>query len=288
MNGEKVLVLHRNVDLDAVVSAYLYLKVVEQGVVFTEENLSLEELKQLGVTKLVILDMPLKEEIAKKAQELGIEIEHYDHHDGSAPSTARILWEKFRTKLPEWTRFIVELADYSDTGQILRLPAPAKYFHLTGYINALRTSKLSDSEIIQEVFRILDIYKLMLQKLVEAEELVKDIPIFEIGGVRVAIVENGSHTINQTLFELKGVDLIIFKDGNNLGITRNATINEPDLNKLKPLIAKELEKRNPEELKEWFFHPQGFLVARGTRKHPAKTPSVLTPHDLLRLLSSIT
>ena len=304
----EVVVLHRNVDLDAIVSAYLYWLKEDVCGTFdyddisvrfgeTDENLLIftteehfERVLQVSddVSRVVVLDMPLKEEILKSLNELGVEVEHYDHHDGSAPSTARILWEKFRDSLPEWAKYFVELADYSDTGKVLRLPAPAKYFHITGYINALRTRGWKDIHIIATVFIFLEGYTTMLQKLVEAEKLVEDVQIIGIGDkYRVAIVENKTHTVNQTLFEHKNVDFIIFKDGNNLGITRNALIDKPDLNKLRPHLEKKLrEKGEPEEFKEWFFHPAGFLVARGTRKHPAKTPSVLDPYDLVVLLTN--
>jgi len=309
----EVVVLHRNVDLDAIVSAYLYaLKdmfeyvvapsfiglgnvvtplFIELGdvVVTTEEYF--EEVFRFveKIDKITVLDMPLKEEIKSKAEELGVEIEHYDHHDGSAPSTARILWEKFGDELPEWAKYLVELADYSDTGKVLRLPAPVKYFHLTGYINALRAWGYDDIGVMHRIFDVLDVYVTMLKKLVEAEKLIEDVRIIGIGDeYKVAIVENKPSTVNQILFEHKNVDFIIFKDGNNLGITRNALIDEPDLNKLRPHLEKMLkEKGKPEEFKEWFFHPAGFLVARGTRKHPAKTPSVLNPHDLVSLLANL-
>jgi len=303
-----VVLLHRNVDLDAIVSAYLYrlkedvcgiLDYNDISVSFgeTDENLMVftteehyEKVLRMsdGVSRIVVLDMPLKEEILKKVEELGVEVEHYDHHNGSAPSTARILWEKFKDSLPEWAKYFVELADFSDTGKVLRLPAPAKYFHITGYINALRTCGWRDAHIIATVFIFLEGYTTMLQKLVEAEKLVEDVPIINLGNYKVAIVEGKLHTVNQTLFEHKNVDFIIFRDGNNLGIVRNASTDRPDLNNLKPILEKELrDKGKLEELSEWFFHPAGFIVARGTRKHPAKTPSALTPQDLLELLTSI-
>jgi len=292
MTMNALVVLHRNVDLDAVISAYiLYLRgdIKSIEAVITEDRLEnfLKVFEDLR--KIYVLDMPLKPEIKELAEKYGVEIEHYDHHDGSAPSTAQILYEKFKDQLPEWVKYLVELANFSDTGKVLRQPAPIKYFHLTGYINALRTGGKTDDEIIAYVFPILDDYKEMLQKLVEAEKLVEDIKIFGIGDeYKVAIVENKPHTVNQILFEHKNVDFIIFKDGDNLGVTRNALIDQPDLNKLKPHLKKKLEEKGkPEEFEEWFFHPAGFIMARGTRKHPAKTPSVLNPYDLLTLLAKL-
>jgi len=306
-NPKLLVVLHRNVDADAIISAFLY-TIVKTGVfeedevdrltndlwdpvgvrvwdiiVTTEEAFTeaIDVLYRYDV-QIAILDTPNKD-FAR-----GFEIvDHIDHHDGSAPSTAAIIAEKYGSLLPEWAKYLVELANYADTGKVLRQPAPIKYFHITGYINALRTLGYSDIDIIEEIFRVLVRYRRMLEKLVEAEKLIEDVQIIEIGKYKVAIVENKPHTVNQTLFE-NGVDLIVFRDGNNIGVTRNANNSEPDLTKLKPEIEKMLrEKGRPEEAEEWFFHPAGFLAARGTRKHPAETPSALSPEDLVVAITRI-
>ncbi len=310
-SGEKItlIVTHRNVDMDAIASSILYvlrkLDIREmsdtmtffgmehhegiefRGFMVTTEEFAGEIIEELydELAKIVVLDM--EEKKLEEFEKYGLPVEHYDHHDGSAPSTARVLWEKLKDELPEWAKFLVELADYSDTGQVLKQPAPLKYFHLTGYINALKTRKVPDVYVFERVFWIILEMTDMLKKLVEAEKQVEDIPIYDFSGVKVAIVEDKPHTVNQTLFE-NGVSFIVYRDGNNIGIIRNAVVDEPDLNELKEVIRNVLKVKNAEsEFDEWFFHPMGFLVARGTRKHPAKTPSALTTQDLLNALASI-
>lgn len=296
------IILHRNVDVDAIVSAYLYAKVVCFGdkkrySIITEEKLD----KIPDGSEIAVLDMPLKQELQKTIEERNLNLlHHFDHHSeeySHYPSTAAIIKEElgFDSEWntdddgtyydPSWLEYYVELANACDTAQVIKQPAPIKLFHLSGFINALRTSGYSDEKIIGEVFRILDIYKPMLQKLAEAEALTENIPIHVISDVSVAVVENADTRVNQALFE-KGVDLIIFRDGNNLGILRNANVDKPDLTKLKPFIRGTLiDRRAEEEFEEWFFHPAGFIAARGTRKHPAKTPSALTTKDLLNILA---
>ena len=296
------IVIHRNVDVDAIVSAYLFGKVVCMGDKKRYSVITEDKLEQIpDGSEIVILDMPIKQETLKVIREKNLELlDHYDHHNEEYrdfPSTAAIIKEELGMDSewntdddgtyydPSWLEYYVQLANASDSGEVLKQPQGVKLFHLSGYINAMRTAGYTDDKIILEVFRILDLYKPMLIRLAESEALTQNVPVHDINGVKVAVVENADTQINQALFE-KGVDLIIFKDGNNLGITRNANVDRPDLSKLKPFIKSALvNRRAGREFEEWFFHPAGFIAARGTRKHPAKTPSALTPQDLLNVLS---
>jgi hypothetical protein len=72
---------------------------------------------------------------------------------------------------------------------------------------------------------------------------------------------------------------IIYKNTpENFGITRFAGLEEPNLGKLKGI----------KELKNFFFHPAGFMVAYGTRKHEIEdpNPAVKTFQKFLKILSS--
>jgi len=301
-DGLLYIVVHRNVDVDAVVSAYLFAKVVCMGDKKRYSVITEDKLSQIpDGSEIAILDMPIKQEVLDIIREKNLDLlDHFDHHSEEYkdyPSTAAVLKEEFGMDSEwntdddgtyynlSWLEYYVQLANASDSGEVLKQPQGIKLFHLSGYINAMRTAGYTDDKIILEVFRILDLYKAMLIRMAESEALTQDVPIHELNGIRVAVVENADTQINQALFE-KGVDLIIFSDGNNLGIIRNANVSRPDLTKLKPFIRNALiNKRAGKEFEEWFFHPAGFIAARGTRKHPAKTPSALTPQDLLGVLS---
>lgn len=278
------ILIHRNVDVDAIVSAFIYNKVVckQMAQILTEENI--DDIPE--ESRIAILDMPMSDELAKKiaAKKLTV-VAHYDHHEGeykNYPSTAAILAEKL--ELEPWMKILVELANFCDTGQQLKLCDEAKLFHISGFINATRTAGFSDTTIINDVYIILHRYEAMLKQIIEAREMAKRVPLFEAAGYKVAVVEKPSTHVNKALFDL-GVDLIIYKDGYNLGITRNAAVTQPDLNTLKPVIQKMLEEKGkPEEFKEWFFHPAGFIACRGSRKHPASSESVLSPEDLVKAI----
>jgi len=274
---KKIVLIHANVDIDALVSAFIYSKLNPIDDIVTDVNAIPPK------SHVAVLDMPLHivEQVLKQKS---CRVEHYDHHDGSAPSTAQILKEKFSGH-PRWLPafdLLVDLANYTDTAQHLKLEKPARYFHISSMIPAMRRLRKKDAEIIKNIFAIFELYLPWLDEMAEAIDEIKDIPIFE-RQYRVAVVESASTAINQTLFE-NGVELIIFKDGNNIGVLRNVLIDKPDLNKYKDKLRELLKSKGAEgEYKEWFFHPNGFIMARGTRKHPAKTPSALTLYDLLGL-----
>jgi len=267
----KVIVIHPNVDIDAIVSAWLVTKFEGWETLVGTAN------DEIPACEIIILDMPVTPELQKYKVIL-----HVDHHDGSAPSTAAKLKEIYSKKWEPWMDTLVDLANAADQAEVLRIENKGiKLFHLTGYLNALRTAGYNDHRIINEFFDVLDRYEPLLKKIAEAEELAAKASIYNIAGYEIAYVADLAIP-TAILFE-KGCAFIIFKDGNNFGIMRNALIAEPSLTKLKPEIEKILiQKGKSEEINEWFFHPAGFIAARGTRKHPAKTSSCLDVGDLLK------
>jgi len=80
--------------------------------------------------------------------------------------------------------------------------------------------------------------------------------------------------VNAVLFS-RGADFVVYVDGNNLGVVRRTDCSiSTATDRLLGLI------REAGEEGEWFVHPAGFLVARGTRKAPARTPSRLTAKQI--------
>jgi len=285
--GAEYIVTHRNVDIDAIVSAIIYsfTKCGGKAEIVTESNLD----KIPEGSKIAILDMQINTELAEKIRAKNLEvIDHYDHHAGAHlkyPSTAAILAKKL--EISEWMQMLVELANFCDTGRQLRLEDAAKLFHISGFINALRAAGFDDTYITDFIVLILTQYRKMLEQIIEARELARKVPMYEVSKYKVAIVEKPSTHVNKALFDL-GVDLIIYKEGFNLGVTRNTAVTEPNLNKVKPIVETVLrEKGGENEMSEWFLHPTGFIACRGSRKHPAKTESVLTPRELLIAIEEI-
>ena len=91
---------------------------------------------------------------------------------------------------------------------------------------------------------------------VAAEALVPGIPIVEIAGHRFAVANEPFGPQVAFALAARGVCASVYHDGWNLGISRFAGFDAPDLRLL------------GEHLPGWFVHSAGFLAAWGTRKSP--------------------
>jgi len=281
-----LIVIHRGVDADAIISAYIYSKLFH----IPEDNvITIEQLEDVRDDEITILDIPedrINYDLLKKNR-LRV-VEHIDHHYSQRfRSTAEMIREKYRG-CREWCSFfdmLVEFANICDTGEIHTLPKEVRMFTLSGIISAMKKSGYSDKTIIKEIFLILDELKYYNEK--TSDNYLKNldnIQILDINGYKVAVVVDTRTHINSMLFE-KGIHIIVYSDGNNIGVVRNARFNDINLYGLKEHITNVLKKKNGmDELREWYFHPRGFIVCRGTNKYPVKSPSVLTVWDLVECL----
>lgn len=94
-------------------------------------------------------------------------------------------------------------------------------------------------------------------------------------GGRVAITHDAPIGTNGKLFD-DGCEVVIACDAFGIAaIRRDASDIQFDTPAVRRLIDKE---------DGWFIHPKGFMLARGTFKNPAPTPSVINPEDLARAI----
>jgi len=99
---------------------------------------------------------------------------------------------------------------------------------------------------------------------------------------KVAIVRDcGQNGVNGILFE-RGIRVIVYVDGNNIGLIRN---NEEKTRMDHSDIRAVVEDAG--EIKEWFAHTAGFLFCRGSRKAPATNVSKVSPIALAKTMSEI-
>jgi len=104
-----------------------------------------------------------------------------------------------------------------------------------------------------------------------------------IGDGKVAIVVNSREfATNGILFGERGIRVIVYVDGNNLGLVRNRDellrMDHPELRAVVEAAG---------EQKEWFAHPAGFLYCRGSYKAPAKSPSKVNPRQLAEVAAQL-
>jgi len=276
-----VVVVHNYVDIDAIVSAYLISKIYPVANIYT-----LKELERIPENaKLIVLDTKIARKLMK-FKEYNRILKHIDHHDGSAPSTAELIWREYKDKLPEHARYFVDLANACDTGEVIRQKASIAFFHISGYVRALHEIKQSDRNIINTVMAMLSVWEKFLEKYVKAKKDAEKAEILTIGDLEVAVAEKYSSAVGTFLFKEKGVDLVIYKDGYSMGVLRNSDREDLNLAELKPYVEKLLKEKGAEkELEEWHFDTRGFIACRGTRKHPARSESALKPKDLVKAIA---
>jgi hypothetical protein len=102
-------------------------------------------------------------------------------------------------------------------------------------------------------------------------------------GGKVAIVVNSREfATNGVLFEERGVRVIVYVDGNNLGLIRHGDESlRMDHAELRAVVEA------TGEADEWFAHPAGFLYCRGSRKAPAENPSKVDPRTLAKVAARL-
>lgn len=97
---------------------------------------------------------------------------------------------------------------------------------------------------------------------------------------KVAVVRNSQeYGTNGILFQ-RGVQVIVYVDGDNLGLLRNSGLRlRMDDQAFRKVVAEAGEFVGDGE-GFWYAHPAGFLFCRGSRKSPALTPSKVDPMRL--------
>ena len=130
---------------------------------------------------------------------------------------------------------------------------------------------------------MLEIFSGMLKAGRARQRAVVDAENAEISSCgNVAIISPKEYGTNAVLFDEKGVRVIIYVDGFNLGIIRK------DTETLSMSDHRIVEFVNSyDNIEEWFAHPSGFLFCRGSRKSPANSLSKVYPQKLMELICKI-
>ncbi len=95
-------------------------------------------------------------------------------------------------------------------------------------------------------------------------------------GPTIAIVKEKKNPFTVDLLFEKGAQVVIYTDGNNIGVLRK---DGAELN-LKELLEVEIGSQES----GWFFHDHGFMAARGTFKNPSTSKSKITPEIIAEIL----
>lgn len=200
--------------------------------------------------------------------------------DGKRRSAFASLMTTAPAEHREALRHVIDFVDRVDSGEPALLGLSREEFlrdfypvTLAGVWRALALTHEDQAEAIEAFGKVLDgLLKMRLERL-RAEKAADAAEWVEHGVLRAAVIRDaGVFGVNAVLFE-RGADVVVFTDGHNIGAVRSdrhggRTL---DAEPLRSLVAGE---------EGWFFHPAGFLAARGTRKAPAASPSCVQPERL--------
>lgn len=257
---------HLNLDLDASASSWFWLRLVNPNLAFEFRPANWDG------AEMVEGDVALDIEAGGRGQK-GVKDSEARVHSCFASLLAEHGSQEAKLALRELSAF-VDAQDMGHAPKNLGVTGEAaQIWAFTGVNAVLRGFQslypFNDLKVAERMFEVFDgLYKSGLSRAkAEAEA-----DLAEMVTKEVAIIRNARQMgTNAVLFE-RGAKIVVFLDGNNIGLVRRDDVAV----RLDDLIIKEITKDEA----GWFFHPAGFLAARGTRKAPAETPSGIRPEIL--------
>jgi len=144
-------------------------------------------------------------------------------------------------------------------------------FSLAAILAALRKINTSDQECIALMGKILEgINSLWLDRTTALKIIQRGETVETKSGEKFLILKEETGPMVGIVANEQGFSGALYKNEESLGITRYPGRDIPDLTKIKKFVNEE----------GWFFHPQGFLACRGSRKAPATSPSKYSLEDI--------
>lgn len=172
---------------------------------------------------------------------------------------------------------LVSFVDAGDSGQtafdahVVGLPQILAAFRIVG-------GRDGDRLVVERAEEILTGLLQMGLSKIRAEAEANMMEIVSVGSANVAVVVGAKERGTNSVLYGRGVHAIVYVDGNNLGATRpNSFTFRLDSEAVRAAVGNE---------DGWFFHPSGFLAARGSFKAPATTPSRVNPQALAEAVAA--
>jgi len=275
----KVIVTHKNPDLDAIMSAWLLIRFDQ-----SRYGDAAFEFVPGGTT---YKNLPVDEDQGVVHVDVGYG--KYDHHQAGSYGTcaSKLVWEALiKEGLIAPTdmalRQMVEYAlaidlfvdcEWAEAGQ-------ARYaFTLSEIVPALHRLQIHDNEAVLRMVLIqLDgVYQRLKDMYKAKEEIAQGIEFASPWGKGLA-VESGSDDVHKTAQKM-GYKIVVEKT--NKGYVKIKIV--PGLNKtLKDLYDKIVAVDGVEK---WFYHNSGQMMLNGSSKGPSVEPSSLTISEILTMIN---
>jgi hypothetical protein len=262
---------HRSLDLDAASSVWFYRRFVAPGaeVMFQPANWD---------------GAGLAEGDAALDLDCGIKGRH--GADGRVHSCLATLVEQYAS--PEDRQALADLVAYVDlqdaTGSVVKAlgilePTAVRILSATGLNAIFRALKAeapeADGELLERLAPLFDALLEQGRSVVRAE---READQAQWVG-QVAIQREAREFATMDVLFARGARAVVYVDGANLGVVRaDEVTTRLDQEPLRALVQGE---------DRWFFHPSGFMAARGTRKAPVAMPSRVAPEALARVVDDV-
>lgn len=204
-------------------------------------------------------------------------------HESATSLISRELPPVIRTHLAD----LVDGVRLHDIGE--QPPEDNRAKALVGLYHLLAVSYgTDDRSLVKRWCRILDAW---YYQTIEMQQIVLEAANHVEYHGRVAVLPpNAPRALTAKVFrDNPNVWYVVFNNDQNIGIMvdtkskRKGDVRLPN-GFAKSLLDELTIRKRTGEFSEWFFHPAGFYVGRGSPKSPVETPSSLTPDDLCRLL----
>ncbi len=280
MSDEKIIVTHKNPDLDAIGSVWLLKKY--GGKEF--ENAKVIFVKAGDTFRKAEAD--IDEDIVHVDTGGG----RFDHHDTAEKTAAAELVYKDlleRHKVEEEDVALVRVVKFlveTDHFGAFHWPEPTNDRYLFMLEQILNGIKLgghgNDTDLVRIGMECLDGVYSMMNILVEAEDELKEGVEFKTKfGKGLGLKSQNDATLK--LAQKKGYMVVIRKDPEEGNIRiKAAPVEGIDLSEVYKHIKKKDKKGT------WFFHASGKMILNGSSKSPGQVPSDLSLEEVIGILKS--
>lgn len=262
---------HQSIDLDAAASVWFYRRFVQpvDPVAFKPANWDGAELTSCDIA----LDM-----------DCGVKGRH--DPDGRVHSCFATLVEQYAASQDQQALAnLLTYVDYQDmTGGAEKAfgvtdPRALRVLSATGLNAIFRALKNS---VPKDDYKLLELTETIFDALLEQGRsevrAEREADLAEWVGC-VAIKRDAREFATMDVLFARGARAVVYVDGFNLGVVRAEGVTaRMDDDLIRTLVADE---------DRWFFHPAGFMAARGTNKAPVEGPSRVRAEKLARVVDRV-
>ncbi len=278
----KMIVTHKNPDLDAIMSCWLLVR-------FDQPRYGDAALAFIPA-RTTYRDQPVDSD--PDVVHVDVAYGRFDHHQVGAPKTcaSKLVWEDLvaQNLVSPTDTALAAMVEYSldiDLFQDCFWPEAQHdrfTFMLAEIIPAMHHLQIYDNEAVARmVFGYLDATYQRLKDWEKSKQAIKDGQEFSSVWGRGIVVETGADDVSK-LAQRQGYTMVIVHDSEKGYLKIKLRPDTP--RNLDELYAKITSRESPNR---WFYHNSGLMLFSGSDKGSAKEKTELRPDDILKYIKEI-